>query len=370
MELISAPTKIKLSFRVSLLHDLLTLIGLLESALRIDGMSEWIHHEAKRLDTNERSYLAPVNMLLIFTPGVQGYLLRLLEPHTPADTDFSALCDVLVGLDADALQKAILQALYDQAVHLEVWQKDATLVATAEQLLRVLSAMQTVREERWQAPLPPMDTATFADLLLNPDSIRRALLEAVSYVWTRLYHEQALHDLEREFNALHYYSDKRFDGEFPDVFRALTGRYLPESMSERMARVQRVEMLPSSHVGVYVVVSFFDDGLWIGFNAHFTPLDAPNEDVLPVAQLYPVMRALADEVRLKIVALLTSGEKNVGEIAEMLSLTHSTASRHLSLLAKSDVLTVRRDGAMRYYALHPAKLGEVGSILQQLGQHS
>ena len=50
--------------------------------------------------------------------------------------------------------------------------------------------------------------------------------------------------------------------------------------------------------------------------------------------------------------LQTQGERNVGDIAEDMNLTISTASRHLTLLARTGILHMRRDGTMRYYTVN------------------
>jgi ArsR family transcriptional regulator len=90
---------------------------------------------------------------------------------------------------------------------------------------------------------------------------------------------------------------------------------------------------------------------------------------MPIAELYPVLRALADETRLKIVSLLaSSGEQNVGDMADALGLTQSTASRHLSLLAKTQILHTRRDGVMRFYSLNNQTMHEVSDSLHKLVQ--
>ena len=63
-------------------------------------------------------------------------------------------------------------------------------------------------------------------------------------------------------------------------------------------------------------------------------------------------KALADETRLRILALLLSeGELCVCDIIASLKLPQSTISRHLAYLRKTDWVNDRRNGLWIYYSL-------------------
>jgi ArsR family transcriptional regulator len=66
-----------------------------------------------------------------------------------------------------------------------------------------------------------------------------------------------------------------------------------------------------------------------------------------------MFRALGDDVRLRIVALLSHGELCVCHIEEALELMQSNASRHLGILRRAGIVrSVRRDKWV-YYHLAP-----------------
>jgi ArsR family transcriptional regulator len=71
-------------------------------------------------------------------------------------------------------------------------------------------------------------------------------------------------------------------------------------------------------------------------------------DVRPLTRLF---RALGDETRLRIVALLAHGELCVCHIERALELGQSTASRQLGILKSAGVVDSRRDGTWVYYAI-------------------
>lgn len=66
------------------------------------------------------------------------------------------------------------------------------------------------------------------------------------------------------------------------------------------------------------------------------------------AQLF---KALSDETRLRILALLGSGERCVCDLMAVLDLPQSTVSRHLAYLRNTGLVEDRRQGIWMYYRL-------------------
>ncbi len=63
-------------------------------------------------------------------------------------------------------------------------------------------------------------------------------------------------------------------------------------------------------------------------------------------------KALADESRLRIIALLTERERSVQEIAQRMKLREPTISHHLSILKQIELVSSRADGTTRWYRLN------------------
>jgi ubiquinone/menaquinone biosynthesis C-methylase UbiE len=61
------------------------------------------------------------------------------------------------------------------------------------------------------------------------------------------------------------------------------------------------------------------------------------------------LKALADPIRLRLVALLLSGEYTVQELTAILQLGQSKVSWHLKILTEAGVLSVKRQGTWNYY---------------------
>jgi len=63
-------------------------------------------------------------------------------------------------------------------------------------------------------------------------------------------------------------------------------------------------------------------------------------------------KAFGDQSRLRILTLLTSGEKTVNDIAEKVKLSQPTVSRHLAILREAGIVTDRRDKQRVYYSIN------------------
>ena len=73
-------------------------------------------------------------------------------------------------------------------------------------------------------------------------------------------------------------------------------------------------------------------------------------DTRPLTRLF---KALSDETRLRIVALLSHGELCVCHLESGLDLPQPTVSRHLAVLRAAGLVETRREGSWVYYRLAP-----------------
>ena len=64
-----------------------------------------------------------------------------------------------------------------------------------------------------------------------------------------------------------------------------------------------------------------------------------------------VLKALANESRLRIVDRLSRGECSVGELTDLVGLDRSTISKHLAVLRAHGIVLDRREGNVVYYTL-------------------
>jgi ArsR family transcriptional regulator, arsenate/arsenite/antimonite-responsive transcriptional repressor len=96
---------------------------------------------------------------------------------------------------------------------------------------------------------------------------------------------------------------------------------------------------------------------------HSALSDTTQFGVRPLTKLF---RALGDETRLRIVALLSHGELCVCHIETALELSQPNVSRQLGILRAAGVVDSRREGTWVYYSLAPQEHAAVDAMLGAL----
>jgi ArsR family transcriptional regulator len=79
-----------------------------------------------------------------------------------------------------------------------------------------------------------------------------------------------------------------------------------------------------------------------------------------------LLKALADDTRLRIVALLSHGELCVCHVEEALDLKQANVSRQFAVLRAANVVEARRDGTWTYYKLAPQADADCKRLLRTL----
>jgi len=78
-------------------------------------------------------------------------------------------------------------------------------------------------------------------------------------------------------------------------------------------------------------------------------------------EILDLLRILADEKRLKIMALLTQGELCVCEIMSALGLPQTLVSHHLKVLRDAKLVRDRRVAQWIYYSINVERLAELNA---------
>jgi DNA-binding transcriptional ArsR family regulator len=83
----------------------------------------------------------------------------------------------------------------------------------------------------------------------------------------------------------------------------------------------------------------------------------------PALELDKALRALADPNRRAILAVVRSGPRPVGQIAEETGLSQQTTSHHLGVLHAAGLASRRRDGTRHLFAVDTHGFAAVRSYL-------
>lgn len=77
----------------------------------------------------------------------------------------------------------------------------------------------------------------------------------------------------------------------------------------------------------------------------------------------PILKAIANSNRLKILALLNKEELNVGKLEKYLNLSQSALSQHLAVLRKANIVKTRRNAQTIYYRLENNLVRQILNLL-------
>ena len=80
-----------------------------------------------------------------------------------------------------------------------------------------------------------------------------------------------------------------------------------------------------------------------------------------------MLRALGDETRLRIFALLTKAELCVCEIEDILELSQSLVSNHLAVLRRAGLVESRRDAEDGRWVFYRASTPAAAALRERLG---
>ncbi len=89
------------------------------------------------------------------------------------------------------------------------------------------------------------------------------------------------------------------------------------------------------------------------------------EDVRPLTRAF---RALGDETRIRIVALLAHGELCVCHLESALGISQPNCSRQLGILKSAGIVDSRRDGTWVYYRITDQEHESVRAVLDVLAK--
>ncbi|ADL50027.1 ArsR/SmtB family transcription factor [Clostridium cellulovorans] len=79
-----------------------------------------------------------------------------------------------------------------------------------------------------------------------------------------------------------------------------------------------------------------------------------------------IIKALSDPSRLKIIDILSCGEKCACEILEEFQFTQPTLSHHMKVLSDCGLVNSRKEGLWNYYSLNNSKCNKLILFLMNL----
>jgi DNA-binding transcriptional ArsR family regulator len=371
-ELLTYAPTVRAEFHLSLPQDLITSLRLLQAVDGFEGLSEWVYQTAAALPDDFREELTLLGYPIKWCFRRQDSLIWRLPPDHLAHANWEAFRSYLEGTPADEFRRVLLLNLaleaHERRVpgparHREMPDLDDL---TMRQMLAVVRQSQ---QEKWGQVFPDLlDDEPLIALMRSPREFKGRLIGLLTRFWEAYYSE----DFERHRGALAhsvtFHRRQTYPPSFTDLFRQVTGR-APSStardyVQEHLDRIERVIFSPCAHLGLYFHVTLSFPTLVVAFNYRTTPTQETERR--SAIELFPPLKALADETRLHILSLLREREMYAQEIVEAVGLSQSTVSRHLQLLERTEVVNARHSKGMKFYSINQGKGRAIFDALQYL----
>jgi len=202
-------------------------------------------------------------------------------------------------------------------------------------------------------------------LINNPPGLHRLVVDHLRVMWTdwlKPERERVLPLLQESVAAYH---QNEFRDMTPyEVIRAVTGRDMSGLNDLDVSKIIHMRLIPNAHIGPYIVRTEENETLWVIFGARLprgTPIAA---SALGRSELLVRLNALADDVRLRILELLTKHDEMCAQdIIEQLVLSQSSVSRHLSQLSATGYVIERRHEVSKCYSINPERVTDTARAL-------
>ena len=356
--------EVQIEFHRSLGMSVAVTLSLLGLAEDVEGFDQWIYSTYASLSEDLRS-----DIRTIFKPFGNVLMFDgLLADHAEIES-LPALIAWLNGLSAERVDASNLVCLRNLAQHhgLAIDSFDASTLRDRQELAGLLPGL--LRD----FPHLSSHVESLADILYAPEAMKAQLVYIITRFWERHYRTVYERCRTIEETSIRTLRSKTQNQSFAETFLEFTGRTYPEAHGPELASVKSAVFVPTCHEGPYVSVdSLFGDEktLTVVYNCR-TSGEADPHGGLPIEELFPPLKALADETRLEILGILAGKELYAQQIVDRMTVSQSAVSRHLRLMVACGILRERRQDGMKFYTVDTKSLGRLGEALAAIqGQAS
>ncbi len=353
IDLVRGRLALQVQFRESLAADLLFALSLVMGAPHTEGFDQWVYATFAALPATLKGDLEQVLTFTQKSGKLVEWLYRL-PPHDPVHHDFPAFIAWLQALSEKDFSTLIEDSLTHLADCCEE-EGDETDLLEAPGGLRTVIAAHFSEEH--------VDRVT--QLVRNPVELKAQFISVLTRFWEQFYQQEYQRCLPLMQRSVEHHRRQTYSGDLTAIFSAVTGRRFPKGY-EKYEDVERVFFFPSCHIGPYVAFNPISDpepALGIQFNCR--PTGTLEGGSMPaIEDLFPPLKALADETRLQILSLLDGRELYAQEIVAQLDITQSAVSRHLKLMVAGGLLNVRKKDSMKYFSVNEETLAGLAERLK------
>ncbi len=89
---------------------------------------------------------------------------------------------------------------------------------------------------------------------------------------------------------------------------------------------------------------------------------------MTLCEMLPIFKALGDETRLQILAMLENGQMCACRINDAFKCSQPTISYHMRVLTEAGLVTATREGALMCYELEPKAFEALGEFIKAIAK--
>lgn len=360
MDIVHGKPALKVDFELSLAADLIDTTSMILSAPWLEGLDQWIYATHAALPPDLKDDLELTLFLMGKGESLYTRIFQLPFDH-PVHRDFAAYTAWLDTLTEDFFYEMIRQTL---AILAQVCEEEETPPLAESAPPPSLDDPEALRA-CLRVKLDEKQVDRAIQLIQNPQDLKARFIATLTRFWDQFYLEETQRCRPLMERSVAYHRLQSYSGDFHTILLAVAGRRLSREYGD-FEHIERVVFVPSCHVGPYVLLHDFEElhpTLYVHFNCR--PTGAPQREQTPSIQdLFPPLKALADETRLQIISMLDGRELYAQEIVERLDISQSAVSRHLKLMVTGGLLTVRKEDGMKYLSLNQEILATLAERLK------
>ena len=312
----------------------------------LSGLNPWIYETVNAFTPEQK---ATHNLVMI---GVHYAVLP-----TRLWKDFPTYLAHLENCDPLTLRDKVL----DFYLNCDPHDKDVQIVdATTDSLMEDFDFFLEYLQSKFKCEyvIPEIEKQAY-QLLKDPPKMQQVIVSHLKFLWQEFFQVEweritpMLNDSVMAFEAIDFNTMNR-----EEITKYISGQDLDqEYWNLNSEEIDQLIFVPSPHVGPYLGKFKYKNVLGVIFGARLpkdAQIDAPD---LSINEITIRLGALADEVRLHILKLISEeGELRSQEIMERLDLSQSAASRHLKQLSATGYLIGRRCSGAKCYSLNAERI--------------
>lgn len=354
-DLIARTPVASLSVALEPAQNVLNSLVLLTAVDRFSGLDEWVTRTAAQMSPAEHHRNRLVCEGLHFA----------LEPNRRW-TSFSSYLADLAARDPVEMRDRLLWNLSRACISkIPPGTQPAKLIEPATLLSSADAYIRYLQDYEFEFD-PALELEAHA-LFSDPPRMKDLIVSHLGAIWDERMAaewERVKPMLQESVAAFQQIDFRRMSGF--EALRLVTGQDPHEQWQNLIADSRQIIFVPSAHLGPYLRKFRENKLLWVLFGARL-PEGAPaGGSALSRSDLLVRLGALTDDVRLRILSLLSQQDELCAQdIMQELDLNQSAASRHLRQLSAAGYITERRRDVAKCYSLNRERINDTFRALDR-----